>query len=218
MNIVVNMDELPIFDLDDLDSIDVFQLVKCLEDTSCLLIKASSIFDNKANLQFIDMMERYFNQSSDMKSKDIRTQSSYQVGYTPESLENSRCIGDSACQQIISQQSHDNKAHQPIDKDPKCRFMWSIGSRPLHSAYTDLNASPVVPELFKHEWPTTMDTVGKSLLSAIHILTKLIEQGLSLPTGQLSSLLKDGAHLLAPTGIMHFYTMSTMYCVYYLHT
>ena len=141
MNIVVSMDELPIFNLDDLDSIDVLQLVKCLEDTSCLLIKASSIFDNKANLQFIDMMERYFNQPNDVKSKDVRIQSNYQVGYTPEFLENSRCIGDINCKQIISEQSHDNKAHQPIDKDPKCRFMWAIGSRPLHSAYTDLNAS-----------------------------------------------------------------------------
>jgi len=46
--------------------------------------------NDKHNDTFIDMMEKYYEQSDEIKAKDIRKEASYQVGLTPTRMERAR--------------------------------------------------------------------------------------------------------------------------------
>ncbi len=171
----------------DLDSPEL--LVKSLHETSCVIIKDSSI-DQK---QFMDLMCQYFEQSYNDKLRDIRPETGYQVGVTPEGTEISKCSTDQSCLDFINTLSMKDKPTDISNEpDPKWRFLWEIGNSKKNV--------PVIPEKFKENWENIMNDWGNKLLTIIKKVTVLIEKELELQKGELTDLLKDGSHLLAPTG------------------
>jgi isopenicillin N synthase-like dioxygenase len=174
----------------DLDSPEL--LVKSLYETSCVIVKDPSI-NTKDQEEFIDLMCQYFEQSYNEKLKDVRKDTGYQVGVTPNGIEIAKCSTDPQCLHFIQTLTNENKptdiSNQP---DPKWRFLWEIGNQKRHE--------PVIPEKFKENWENVMNHWGNKLLNIIQKVTSLIEQGLDLQKGELTDLLKHGSHLLAPTG------------------
>lgn len=53
------------------------------------------------NATFLDMMEDYFSQSTEVKEKDARPDIGYQVGVTPENKEVPRCGRDEGCKELV---------------------------------------------------------------------------------------------------------------------
>lgn len=86
-------------------------------------------------------------------------------------------------------------------KDVKWRYFWRCGERPSKSDFPELNAEQVVPESFKSEWSTTMDTWGTVLFKTISIVSQMLALGLHLPLNTFKEKLEYGPHLLAPTGV-----------------
>ncbi|CAL2236909.1 unnamed protein product [Prunus armeniaca] len=87
----------------------------------------------------------------------------------------------------------------PKGADRKWRYMWRVGPRPSETRFQELNAEPVVPEGFP-EWKDTMDSWGYKMISAIEAVAEMAAIGFGLPKDAFTSLMKQGPHLLAPTG------------------
>ncbi|KAI9915352.1 hypothetical protein PsorP6_008102 [Peronosclerospora sorghi] len=146
------------------------------------------------NDKFLDMMERYF-ESTDFV-EDARPEYHYQVGVTPQMKECAR----NHCARIASL----DKRYAPVslcppEADKKSRFFWRVGDRPENTAFQELNAEPVIPRQFP-EWESVMNMWGGKMLSAITDLLQLLALGLGLDKHLLVDLVKNGPHLLAPTG------------------
>ena len=117
------------------------------------------------------MLERYFEQPDDAKMVDVRKEFSYQVcvytngssklmlylivmairvqvGVTPSFTELPR----DHCERMRAFKEADKPLSLcPPEKDPKMRFFWRLGERPVDTKFPELNAAPVVPEGFP-EW------------------------------------------------------------------
>jgi isopenicillin N synthase-like dioxygenase len=149
------------------------------------------------NDQFLNLMEQYFGQSDiSEKDKDVRSDVYFQVGRTPSHTELPR----NHCERV---KTLDDKPLSlcPPELDPKERFMWRIGPTPPTTQFPQLNAAPVVPSAFKDIWKTTMDTWGTKLLDAAISIAELIAIAAKLPDrSTLSTKMRYGPHLLAPTG------------------
>jgi len=139
-------------------------------------------------------MEQYFQQPVDDIKPDIREDLSYQLGATPEFVELPRDHSD-----IIAKQDPDNKAHLPDGPDKKWRFFWRIGERPENTSYPELNAPPVIPKKFPN-WEKVMDSWGNLMLNAVTTVAEMVAVGLDLPKTTFTTMMKQGPHLLAPTG------------------
>lgn len=87
----------------------------------------------------------------------------------------------------------------PAGPDPKWRYMWRVGPRPSNTRFQELNSAPVIPEGFP-EWQDTMDSWGYKMISAIEAVAEMAAIGFGLPKDAFTSLMKQGPHLLAPTG------------------
>ena len=93
--------------------------------------------------------------------------------------------------------------HRPLEPkgpDAKWRFFWRVGERPTATDFPELNAPQVVPAAFKDVWASTMDGWGDKMLDAVTTVARMTGVGLGLEADRFSSLMKHGAHLLAPTG------------------
>ncbi|CAM9868457.1 unnamed protein product, partial [Phaeothamnion confervicola] len=150
--------------------------------------------DRRDNDMFLDIMERYFKQSDGVA--DARPELSYQVGVTPEGVERAR----NHCASVLQLPG----GHRPLtlcppEADPKMRFFWRVGPRPVETAFGELNAAAVVPKGFP-EWASVMDRWGEKLLAALNTVADMAADGLGLPAGSLSERMRDAPHLLAPTG------------------
>lgn len=148
---------------------------------------------------FLDMMERYFEKPDEFKRKQERPQLHYQVGVTPEGVEVPRSLIDEQLQQKIRMISPNSQPSIPTSKDPKWRYMWRVGPRPENTRFKELNADPVIPEGFP-DWKETMDSWGSKMVSAIEVVAEMAAVGFNLPKDSFTSLMKQGPHLLGPTG------------------
>ena len=88
--------------------------------------------DEKDNNDYIDMVERYFNEVSKKyyageHVKDFRPELCWQTGATPEGIEKAKNH-----QALVDSLEGDNKPEsvQPPVHDAKWRFFWKIGERP----------------------------------------------------------------------------------------
>lgn len=145
------------------------------------------------------MMEDYFNQEYDRKMKDARPDLGFQVGVTPELTETPRCANDPSCLNIIEKLDNDNKPHPIQGTDPKWRFFWRIGDRPTETKFTELNATPVIPEGFSN-WEEVMNRWGYLMMHSVTTVAEMTAIGLGLNASDFVNLTKNGPHLLAPTG------------------
>ncbi|POM73186.1 Hypothetical protein PHPALM_9989 [Phytophthora palmivora] len=146
------------------------------------------------NDTFLDMMERYF-ESTDFV-EDARPEYHYQVGVTPERKERAR--------NHCARAEKLDKRYAPVslcppEADKKSRFFWRVGERPVNTKFEELNAEPVIPKKFP-EWENVMNMWGGKMLDAITDLVEIVALGLGLEKDVLVDRIKNGPHLLAPTG------------------
>ena len=121
-----------------------------------------------------------------------------QVGVTPNGIERPRDNSSIAADLLEEDQpKSDVKAR---DTDPKWRFFWRCGERPVSTNFPELNAEQVIPEHFKDEWAIIMNNWGEKLLSTLMTVSEMLSLGLNLPVNTLREKLSYGPHLLAPTG------------------
>lgn len=153
--------------------------------------------------RFLNLMESYFAQPDEIKMKDVRPELSYQVGATPSFVERPRILAENPESSTLHATALMSEASIPTGADPKWRFFWRIGPRESStesSQFQELNASPVVPEAFTSTWAEVMNDWGERLLQVAFIVAELLETGLGLERSQLTELMVNGPHLLAPTG------------------
>eukprot|EP00871_Galdieria_phlegrea_P005466 jgi/Galph1/5920/GphlegSOOS_G4608.1 len=144
--------------------------------------------------RFLDLLERYFEQPTELKIRDCRPEVHYQVGLTPELTEWPR----------DNSEEEENLApkHKPTPfdgPDKKWRFQWRIGPRRRFSKFPELLADPVIPQNFP-EWSTTMNNWGEKLLATVETVSEMLSIGFGLPSNTFPELIRYGTHLLSPTG------------------
>lgn len=149
----------------------------------------------KDNDSFLDMLEKYYQQDEDILMKDARPEFSYQAGITPSFVELPR----DHCEKIYHLDQA-NKAHKPLGKDPKYRYMWKLGEVPPETNFSDVNSHHVIPENFP-EWENNMNNWGNQMLATVKTVTELLAISLGLDKNHFKNQSRYGAHLLAPTGI-----------------
>ncbi|KAJ7949128.1 2-oxoglutarate (2OG) and Fe(II)-dependent oxygenase superfamily protein [Quillaja saponaria] len=171
---------------------------RSLRETGALLVKdpRCSVEDND---RFIAMMERYFESPVEFKRLQERPNLHYQVGVTPEGVEVPRSLVDEEMQEKLSAMPKEYQPHSPKGPDRKWRYFWRIGPRPSNTRFQELNSEPVIPDGFL-EWKDTMDSWGYKMISAIEVVAEMAAIGFGLSKDAFTSLMKQGPHLLAPTG------------------
>ncbi|KAG0569278.1 hypothetical protein KC19_6G079500 [Ceratodon purpureus] len=174
------------------------RVAACLRETGALVIRdpRCSMEDND---RFLDMMERYFGQTAELKRQQERPLLHYQVGVTPEGVEVPRCSMDPQMQELMRSMPSDSRPVVPVGPDRKWRYMWRIGPRPTKTRFQELNAEPVIPESFP-EWVDVMNGWGHKMIAAVEVVAEMAALGFGLPKTAFTSLMKQGPHLLAPTG------------------
>ncbi|XP_008231344.1 PREDICTED: uncharacterized protein LOC103330528 [Prunus mume] len=174
------------------------EVSRSLRETGALLVKDPR-YTAEDNDRFLDMMERYFDRPPEFKRLQERPQLHYQVGVTPEGVEVPRSLVDEEMQEKLKELPKEFQPSIPKGADRKWRYMWRVGPRPSETRFQELNAEPVVPEGFP-EWKDTMDSWGYKMISAIEAVAEMAAIGFGLPKDAFTSLMKQGPHLLAPTG------------------
>lgn len=150
------------------------------------------------NDEFLNMVEAYFSQPTEVKLADARPQYSYQVGVTPEFQEVPRCTFDEECQRRIQSYTPGNEAHMPRGADAKWRYFWRIGERPVGTEFGELNAEPVIPNAFP-QWSQVMNQWGGLMRQSVGTVAEMAAIGFGLPADAFTSRAENGPHLLAPT-------------------
>lgn len=174
-------------------------VAQCLHETGVLVVRDPRVSEGD-NDEFVDMMERYFGQSREAKKPDEHPELHYQVGVTPDGVEVPFCAHDQECLSEIEKQPEQHRAHVPKGADPKWRFFWRLGERPEETQFAELNAPPVIPAAFKDKWATIMDKWGMKMLNAVDSVATLASVGFGWESDTLTTFMKQGPHLLAPTG------------------
>ena len=85
------------------------------------------------------------------------------------------------------------------EHDPKWRFFWRIGPVPKKTNFPLLNMDAVIPPEIP-EWSSVMDAWGNKMLDAMNTVAEMAALGFNLKSDAFTSRLRDGPHLLAPTG------------------
>jgi isopenicillin N synthase-like dioxygenase len=148
------------------------------------------------NDTFIDQMEKYYEQPKSVKLADIRPEVFYQVGATPDGVENAR----NHCARVKDLAAEDRPLTIcPPEADPKWRFFWRMGEVPPSTEFARLNAPQVVPKSFPN-WGTVMDRWGSLIIASIHTVAEMAAIGFGMESDTFTKLMKFGPHLLAPTG------------------
>ncbi|CAA3012355.1 Iron ascorbate family oxidoreductase [Olea europaea subsp. europaea] len=192
--------------LSDSDEEELDPQVKCLcsevsrtlRETGVLLVKDPRCTAQDNDL-FIDMMEKYFEMPEDFKRLQERPHLHYQVGVTPEGVEVPRSLVDEEIHEKLRAMPLEFQPSALTGPDPKWRFMWRVGPRPSNTRFKELNSEPVIPEGFP-EWEDTMNSWGHKMISAIEAVAEMAAIGFGLQKAAFTSLMKQGPHLLAPTG------------------
>ncbi|KAG9151886.1 hypothetical protein Leryth_002155 [Lithospermum erythrorhizon] len=174
------------------------EVSRTLRETGALLVKdpRCSVEDND---RFLNMMEKYFNMPDDFKCLQERPHLHYQVGVTPEGVEIPRSLVDEEMQEKLKAVPQELRPATPKGPDRKWRYMWRIGPRPSNTRFKELNSEPVIPDGFP-EWKETMDSWGYKMISAVEAVAEMAAIGFGLEKDAFTSLMRQGPHLLAPTG------------------
>ncbi|RHZ77390.1 hypothetical protein Glove_180g71 [Diversispora epigaea] len=173
--------------------------VNALKEYGALIVKDSRVTEED-NYQFLNLMEDYYAQPTEIKLKDARPEIGHNVGVTPEYTETPRCQRDPKCKSIITNMPEEIRPKISTGPDSKWRYFWHIGSKPKETKFPKFNPGPVIPEAFKDVWEEVMNKWGNQMHQAIKDISEMIAIGFGLPKNTLTDLTQDGPHLLAPTG------------------
>ena len=83
--------------------------------------------------------------------------------------------------------------------DAKWRFFWRMGDVPKETNFPLLNMEAVVPPEIK-DWSDVMNAWGNKMLEALNTTSEMAAIGFGLEKDAFCSRMKNGPHLLAPTG------------------
>ncbi|GER51786.1 2-oxoglutarate (2OG) and Fe(II)-dependent oxygenase superfamily protein [Striga asiatica] len=179
-------------DEDELDSemrILCAEVSRTLRETGALLVKDPRC-TAQDNDRFLDMMEKYFEMPVDFKRRQERPHLHYQVGVTPEGVEVPRSLVDQEMQEKLKALPAEFQPATPTGPDPKWRYMWRVGPRPLVTRFKEQNSEPVIPEGFP-EWKDTMDLWGYKMISAVKAVAEMAAIGFGLQKDAFTSLMKQ---------------------------
>ncbi|GAV85689.1 hypothetical protein CFOL_v3_29123 [Cephalotus follicularis] len=174
------------------------EVSRILRETGALLVKDPRC-TAEDNDRFIDMMENYFQKPRDFKRQQERPNLHYQVGVIPEGVEVPRIVVDEEMQEKLKAIPKKLQPSMPKGPDRKWRYMWRVGPLPSNTRFQDFKTEVVIPENF-HGWREAMDFWGHKLISAVEVVAEMAAIGFGLPKDAFTSLMKQGPHLLAPTG------------------
>jgi isopenicillin N synthase-like dioxygenase len=170
-------------------------IAHCLTKYGCLVIRDPRV-TMEDNDTFIDQMEKYYEQPKNVKLADIRPDVFYQVGATPDGVEQAR----DHCQRVKSLSEADRPLTVcPPEADPKWRFFWRMGEKPPKTEFESLNMPQVIPKSFPN-WSKVMDRWGGLVLDSVLTVAEMAAVGFGLAQDSFTRLMKYGPHLLAPTG------------------
>jgi hypothetical protein len=124
-----------------------------------------------------------------------------QCGATPSGTEVPRCIGDADLQRHMRAYSAANRAMVPLSADVKWRYFWPVLSHAARDEGRVPELERVVPEGMPG-WADVLEKWGCSLLDTVETVSELLALGYGLPEGTFTRLLRNGRHLLAPTGAL----------------
>jgi isopenicillin N synthase-like dioxygenase len=171
------------------------EIAHLLKQFGMLIVKDPRV-DPQLNTNFLDMMEKYYDQPEEVRLQDARPDVHYQVGVTPEEVERAR----NHCARIKGLNSTEKPLTEcPPEKDHKSRFFWRIGPPPESDKHRDLNMPPVVPKAFPH-WAETMNGWGEKILGTVKTVAEMAAVGFKLPADTFTKKMNCAPHLLAPTG------------------
>eukprot|EP00735_Rhodelphis_limneticus_P014339 TRINITY_DN834_c0_g1::TRINITY_DN834_c0_g1_i1::g.25457::m.25457 TRINITY_DN834_c0_g1::TRINITY_DN834_c0_g1_i1::g.25457 ORF type:complete len:355 (-),score=141.07,DIOX_N/PF14226.1/8.8e-08,2OG-FeII_Oxy/PF03171.15/0.065 TRINITY_DN834_c0_g1_i1:468-1532(-) len=174
------------------------KVAECLRETGVLIVRDPRVSEQD-NTTFLNQMEKYWDLPDEVKMKDIRPEIGYQVGATPENVEQCRCFQEPDCIERVSKLPVENQPTITKEKDAKWRFFWRIGERPSQTKFPEMNCAPVVPEGFP-EWTSIMNMWGGKMLDAVKAISELAAVGFGLDKDAFTQRMNYGPHLLAPTG------------------
>lgn len=123
-----------------------------------------------------------------------------QIGCTPSCTEVPRAVADAELQQRMAAYTPGNEASPPAAADVKWRFFWRLYAE--HTARHGAASPEQVVPAGAPGWAAAMDAWGYALLDTARTVSKLLALSYGLPEDAFSSLLRNGRHLLAPTGAM----------------
>lgn len=94
-----------------------------------------------------------------------------------------------------------NTPISPLESKPdnKWRFFWRMNKTPKETKFPGQNCENVVPPEFP-EWTSTMNMWGSRMMDAQYGIAEMLAVGFGFPPDTITKLMKDGPHLLAPTG------------------
>lgn len=173
------------------------KLLDNIHKTGILIIRDPRVKKND-NEQFINMMERYYSLPKNVKYKDVRKESHYQVGITPENIEKPL----DHCDKIYHMINNDphNAPKKPKSNDPKERFMWRICNIDEENEFSEIEVNNIIPKNFPN-WEKTMNMWAKHMLNTINSVSELLAISLDLDKNYFINMMKNSDTLLAPTGI-----------------
>jgi len=179
---------------------DCKKVLKAFEETGCLIIRDPRV-NQSHNDEVLNMMEKFFDTRSQKyynnePVNDIFPEYNYQVGATPEYKEKAR----THCK-LFENMTGGNKplTECPPPLDAKWRYFWHIGERPKNDDLNELHPPEHIPDGFP-EWPQVMNNWGELLLNCCLTVARMIAVGLGMDEETFADKMKQGAHLLAPTG------------------
>jgi len=174
---------------------DIALIGRLLHEYGFLIVKDPRV-PFEANEEFLDQLEKYYDQPEELRVADVRKELHYQVGVTPENIEHAR----NHCDKVAKLGDSEKPLTEcPPDIDLKSRFFWRMGERPPTTRFEQLNAEPVIPKSFPN-WPTVMNRWGSLILETVQTVSQMAAISFGLSANEFVSLMKYGPHLLAPTG------------------
>jgi isopenicillin N synthase-like dioxygenase len=169
------------------------RVAHAFEQYGALLVRDPRV-DPTLHDRFLDMMERYFDQSDAEKSVDIRAAQYYQVGLTPEFIEHPRDHSDK-----IAEIPERERPIPPTGADAKLRFCWRIGDRPTRTGYPEMAPDNIEPAGFP-AWRRVMDAIGAQFLETAYTVAEMLSVGMGGTGDTFTSRMRQAPHLLDPTG------------------
>lgn len=171
------------------------EIAQLLHEFGLLIVKDPRV-DNQLNVNFLDMLEQYYEQPTEVRALDARPDVHYQVGVTPEEIERAR----NHCERMKGLNSTERPLTEcPPEKDHKSRYFWRIGPPPADNLHRDLNMPQVVPKNFP-QWTDTMNGWGEKILGTVKTVAEMAAIGFGLPSNTFTEKMNCAPHLLAPTG------------------
>lgn len=176
------------------------KLTRALHEYSAVLIKDPRV-DERANSNYLDLMERYFGQAEAELRRDMRPDIFYQRGVSPPFSERPDIRQISAFAERVSRQRRPHVPPADWRGDVKWRFLRGLGPRPKNTRFSEMNPEEVIPPAFQSEWVPALDAWGGKLLTTLHTVSEMLAELFGLQSDTFTSLMHDAPHLIAPNGV-----------------